>query len=1010
MTQSKAIFEALKIFGNDIAAKMNQTTVGQPEDQLRGPFEQLINKASTALGMKIVCTGEVPLRDQLGRPDYAVHKNELLTGYVEIKAPGTGANTSSYKGHNQNQWKRFSSIPNILYTDGNQWAIYRSGERHGDLVTLSGDVSTDGAGAATHHDAVAIEHLIREFLDWQPIIPTGKNGELNLSEFAKLIAPLCRLLRNDVTDALMIKESPLNRLADDWRDLLFPEATNERFADAYAQTVTFALLLGRSDGADPLTLQTAEQQLESQHNLLARALQVLTARELRTEMEASLNLLERVIGAVPPATFADSQDPWLYFYEDFLAEYDSALRKDWGVYYTPVEVVRAQVRLVDDLLVNRLGIPGGFASQEVVTLDPATGTGTYLLGVIEHALQRVKSEQGAGAVAGRATELAKHLFGFENMVGPYAVSELRVSQALKDRGAILPPDGPQIYLTDTLERPDAIPLNVPQYLTPISEQHEKAIEVKRHVPVMVCIGNPPYHRHDAAQMGDGGKVMDSAKGGTGSWVRWGDSDDGSDSILRDFIDSASNAGHGVHIKNIYNFYVYFWRWAIWKVFEHTTSSGPGIVSFITSSSYLGGDGFSGMRQHMREQCDEVWIIDLGGEGRGTRKEENIFAIQTPVAIAVAMRSGNADITTPATVHYTRINGTREAKLSALDSVKDFSGLDWQDCSDNWQAPFKPEGVGEYFTWPLLTDLMPWQRSGIKSGRTWVISPDASTLKKSWRRLVEAPLEDKAVLFKDSPTGRKVNQRATQLPPSTKRLPSIASIGDSAPPPPIVRLAYRSFDRQYLFADARLLDRPGPDMWKAHSDRQIYLSTNLQRVMGIGPALTSAAFIPDLNHFCNRGAKDTIPLYRDAFAIEPNVLPGFLEMMASEYGHEIAPEKFVSYLYGILAQPDFTERFNDELVTRELRVPITKDAGLFDAVAATGAHLLWLHTYGERLVPEGHHRGEVPTGKARNTLAVPGDDAGYPDLFDYSEGTQTLRVGDGEFSPVSRAVYESKYLV
>ena len=138
MTQSQAIFGALKAFGADITAKMNQTTIGQPEDQLRGPFEQLINKASTALWMNVVCTGEAPLPDQLGRPDYAVHKSDLLTGYVEIKSPGTGANTNSYKGHNQHQWKRFSSIPNILYTDGNQWAIYRSGERHGDLVHTIG--------------------------------------------------------------------------------------------------------------------------------------------------------------------------------------------------------------------------------------------------------------------------------------------------------------------------------------------------------------------------------------------------------------------------------------------------------------------------------------------------------------------------------------------------------------------------------------------------------------------------------------------------------------------------------------------------------------------------------------------------------------------------------------------------------------------------------------------------------------------------------------------------------
>jgi predicted helicase len=170
-------------------------------------------------------------------------------------------------------------------------------------------------------------------------------------------------------------------------------------------------------------------------------------------MSASLDLLLRVIAEVPPATFVGPKDPWLYFYEDFLAAYDPKLRKDTGAYYTPVEVVHCQVRLIDDLLVNRLNKSLGFADPGVVTLDPAVGTGTYLLGVIEHALNQVEEEQGEGAVAGQAATLAKNLYGFELMVGPYAVAELRVSRALRDRGASLSADGTHIYLTDTLESP-----------------------------------------------------------------------------------------------------------------------------------------------------------------------------------------------------------------------------------------------------------------------------------------------------------------------------------------------------------------------------------------------------------------------------------------------------------------------------------------------------------------------------------------------------------------------------
>lgn len=166
-----------------------------------------------------------------------------------------------------------------------------------------------------------------------------------------------------------------------------------------------------------------------------------------------------------------------------------------------MEVVHAQVRLIDDLLTNRLAKPLGFASADVITLDPATGTGTYLLGVIDHALDRVEAEQGKGAVPGQATALAKNLYGFELMVGPFAVTELRVSRALHDNGATLPADGTHVYLTDTLESPNTPPPVLAFYLRPIAEQHAKALKVKANVPVIVCLGNPPYDRTEAVVEG-----------------------------------------------------------------------------------------------------------------------------------------------------------------------------------------------------------------------------------------------------------------------------------------------------------------------------------------------------------------------------------------------------------------------------------------------------------------------------------------------------------------------------
>ena len=992
MSGGAEIGRALRGFAASVAAKGAGLSAGAPEDRLRAPFENLLSEAAALWGWAVVCAGETRLPDRLGRPDYAVLRDGALAGHVELKAPGVGADARRFRGRDREQFRRFSSLPNILYGDGGEWALYRGGERVG-LVRFAGDVSADGAKAIAAEDARAFAGLLRDFLLWEPVLPLDRRGKLDLGEFAGMLAPLCRMLRDDVTDALRDGASPLAVLARDWRQLLFPDATDAQFADSYAQTVAFALLLGRSEGAAPLTLESAQAALAAQHSLLSRALQILTDPRARAAFAASLDLLLRVVSAVPPVAFAGQRDPWLYFYEDFLADYDAKLRKDAGVYYTPVQVVRAQVRLIDALLAGRMGKPMGFADPDVVTLDPAAGTGTYLLGVVEHALGRVEAEQGPGAVAGQATMLAENLHGFEFLAGPYAVSELRVSRALADRGASLPADGARIFLTDTLESPDADPPQPPLFLQPIAEQRSKALRVKSAVPVIVCLGNPPYDRHEAARADNGDR--------TGSWVRWGN---GAGAILDDFLAPVSAAGHGVRLKNLYNLYVYFWRWALWKVFEHDTAAGPGVVGFITASSYLDGDAFLGMRAHMRRVCDEIWILDLGGEQRGAHRDDNVFAIQTPVAIAVAARRGAARDDTPATVRYARIEGTREEKLAALDAIDGFGAVAWRDCPDDWQAPFRPAGEGDYFAWPLLTDLTPWQHSGVQLKRTWPIAPDADTLERRWRTLLETSPAERPKAFRE--TGdRKVEGKYRASMVRAGDSAPLAALPAGTPVPEIRRYAWRSFDRHYVIADGRLISRPRPDLWRVHGARQAYLTSLLSSPLGAGPAVTACAHLPDLHHFSGRGAKDTIPLYRSRDASEANLAPGLPDMLTREYRRTVTPEDVFAYLYGALAHPAFTERFATELEARELRAPITKDPDLFESVRKTGARLLRLHTYGERFVPDGERPGHVPRGEARCTLAVPGDPDGYPESFRYNPPTRTLHVGKGAFAPVSPEVYE-----
>jgi hypothetical protein len=448
--------------------------------------------------------------------------------------------------------------------------------------------------------------------------------------------------------------------------------------------------------------------------------------------------------------------------------------------------------------------------------------------------------------------------------------------------------------------------------------------------------------------------------------------------------------------------VYFWRWALWKVLEQNPSAGPGIVSYISASSYLSGDAFCGMREHMRRLCDELWILDLGGEGRGTRKSENVFAIQTPVAIAIAARYGKPNRRRPAKVRYARIVGTREEKLRALDGVSSFASVQWEDCPDDWLAPFQPAGKGEYFDWPLLTALLPWQHSGVQLKRTWPIGPCKETLQTRWRGLLLA--RDRSCAF--HATGdREIDGIYQVALTDDADFRPVADLPQNTPVPPIVRYGYRSFDRHWIIADGRLMSRPRPVLWAAHGDKQVYLTSLLSHPLGVGPALTACAELPDLHHFRGSyGAKEVMPLYRDAGCEEANIRSGLLDLLAKAYGREVTPEDFLAYVYGVLGHPAFTARYADELGTRELRVPVTKDAALFAEVRDVGGKLLWLHTYGQRYIPRGRPRGQVPKGSARCTKPVPGDKDHYPQTYDYNDPTKTLHVGAGAFAPVALEVY------
>jgi len=995
-----AAFQLLQTFAQDVTQAFVSLGTAEPEAQLTTPVQNLVSQMGAGFGSSPTLRRETRVKEVGGRPDFGVDVGGVLCGFIELKAPGRGARPDRFSGRDKEQWKKFQSLPNLLYTDGNEWTLFQEGVAIGKTLRLAGDVVADGTAAATPENALALETLLQEFLGWEPIVPAQPR------ELAKLLAPVCRLIRGDVEAAIKDPDSALSVLAGDWRRLLFPEADDAKFADAYAQTLTYGLLLARVEGGGTLTIESAARTLDQNHNLLAQAVRVLGQQGARDELGAGLDVLLRVLNALDASVWQGSSmgqdDPWLYFYEDFLAAYDPKLREDAGVYYTPVQVIRAKVRLVDEVLRTRLGKAQGFNSPGVTVLDPAAGTGAYPLAVVEMALEQTR-KRGAGFVPGAASNLARSIFAFEFLVGPYAVAHLRLTQALRAAGGQLPAEGAPVFLSDTLESPFVAPPQTSLFERRLAQEHERARDVKASRAVWVCLGNPPYDR----QMRD--NPEQTRKGG---WIRAGEGTIGNpqNAPLEAFLAPAREAGAGRHLKNLYNDYIYFWRFALWKVFENVTPSpepeqnhGGGIVCFITASSYLRGPGFVGMRRMMRETFDELWVLDLEGDSLGARPTEGVFNIRVGTCIALGVRHGAGNGGTPAEVRYHKITGTRAQKFARLDEIEKLADVQWSDCSQEWQAPFLPRsGNAIYWEMPLLTDIFPWQHSGAQFKRTWPIAETEDLLRERWAAFTAGDTETRKRLFKET-RDRKIATRYKSWQTDEKLTALDHETSEELPT--IERYAFRSFDRQFCFADNRLGDYPKPVLWKSYGPRQVFLTGMTSEVYGAGPALTATPYVPDLHHFSGRGGKDIIPMWRDADATQPNVSRGVLERLGALYGHPVKPEDVFAAFYALLFPRAYVERFADELLIPGPRVPLPGDFGAFQEAARLGHELIRLHTWNERDLEGGAPTGLISTGTATYDTPVSAAPDDYPENFAYNPTTCTLRVGDGEFGHVAPALMD-----
>ena len=515
-----------------------------------------------------------------------------------------------------------------------------------------------------------------------------------------------------------------------------------------------------------------------------------------------------------PAFFArfDEGEAVPYFYEPFLEAFDPALRKQLGVWYTPVEVVRYMVARVDKALKDDLGIPDGLAAENVYVLDPCCGTGAYLAEVLRRIAANLEG-RGLGALAGARVKQAatERVFGFEIMPAPFVVAHLQVDLTLHDLDAPLSDDGTEragVFLTNALtgwEPRTTKPLPFPE----LEEERDRAERVKQETPILVILGNPPYNGFAGVAVDEERELLDAYR--KPRRVRLADP------------------------RALNDLYVRFFRMAERRITEKT---GQGVVCFISNYSWLDGLSFAGMRERYLDAFDAIRIDSLNGDKYKTGKvapdgspDPSIFStegdpvgIQVGTAIATLVRK--AEHAPAGEVGFRHLWGqakreelteTAEAEPDALYE-KIYPALPLG-------LPFMHMAVSEcWFDWPALAELFPVSFPGVHTGRDrLLLDTDEERLRGRIANYFD-PEWSHEKIARHYPAAMR-NSSAFSVSDARKVRDALLARGGPSERG-FVRLTYRPFDNRWLYweGDRRLLTAPAPDYIPHAFEGNMWLSS------------------------------------------------------------------------------------------------------------------------------------------------------------------------------------------
>ena len=938
------------------------------EHAYRGFFQNLLHQI---LPEEIRATNE-PARISCGSPDYVLTKKNIPVGYIEAK--DLGVDLADKKHQEQLDRYRFS-LPNFIFTNYLDFHFYRDGN-FVNAISIA-KISEENL-VAISENFEQFESCIKSFATHiSQSIKSPKNLAGMMAKKAKLLAIIIENALN--SDEETQQNSSLKEQMDAFKEILIHNIKPKEFADIYAQTIAYGMFAAsrHDQSLSTFSRQEAADLIPKTNPFLRKLFQYVAGYDLDSRISWIVDDLAEIFRATDIAALLENfgkvtkrQDPIIHFYETFLSEYDPALRKSRGVWYTPEPVVNFIVRATDEILKTEFGLKDGLADttkikkkidthlpdkrmtggykqdevefHKVQILDPATGTGTFLTEVIKQIHQKFSGQQG---IWSRYVDehLIPRLNGFELLMASYAMAHLKLDLLLTETGYKPAQETNKrdqrfkIFLTNSLEEanPDeTLPLLA--FMRELTIEGLEASRVKNETPVMVILGNPPYS---------------GISTNNGDWI----------SNLIENYKYVDGQHFGERKHWLGDDYVKFIRFG-----QHfIDKNGEGILAYINSHGFLGNPTFRGMRWSLLNSFDSIYVIDLHGNSKKKEitptgeKDENVFDIQQGVSINIFVKNGKKKTGELAQVNHVDLWGSREGKYQTL-AENSLKTLPFQtlEC----QAPFyffcpkNFDEIGEYEKGFKVDELFTVNSTGIVTmGDSFTIANSKEELQNRLENFLSNEISEEN-LTNNFELGKNYAKWALGNKKSLK-------IDESK----FIKLSYRPFDERWTYFDNKLIWRwrievmqhflAGENLGlitarsnKSDTCDHFYITKNISETK-CGERTTQSAVFP--LYLYNQQPESADLLNHSKPGRVPNINPEIIKEISTKLDLEFVPENeggeknfspidLLDYIYAALHSPNYREKYKEFLKIDFPRVPYPQSQNSFWQLVKFGGELRKIH--------------------------------------------------------------------